>query len=94
MAGFVTDLASIPWGLRWLFPPNGKWSKAAVIHDWGYCGGQIILPDGQQLKPSRFWWDVIFLEAMAVSKVPPLTRWLFFVAVRAFGGVGWRAKQQ
>jgi len=88
--GFVTDLASVPWALRWLFPPDGLWAKAAVVHDWGYADGDLSLPDGSKIKPSRFWWDVIFLEAMSVLKVPRLTRWAFFVAVRAFGGTGWK----
>jgi hypothetical protein len=91
--GFKTDLASVPWVLRWLFPPAGPWAKAAVLHDWGYCGGTISLPDGGQITPTRFWWDVIFLEAMAVLEVPRLTRWAFFVAVRAFGGRGWQEHQ-
>ena len=88
--GFLTDLASVPWVLRWLFPPDGVWAKAAVVHDWGYACGDLSLPDGSKIKPSKFWWDVIFLEAMSVLKVPRLTRWTFFVAVRAFGGRGWK----
>lgn len=35
-AGFKTDFASIPWGFRNLFPPIGKYSRAAVIHDFLY----------------------------------------------------------
>ena len=35
-AGFVTDLASIPRPLWVLWPPFGKYTRAAVIHDWLY----------------------------------------------------------
>lgn len=35
-AGFVTDFASIPWGVRNLFPPNGPWARPAIIHDLLY----------------------------------------------------------
>lgn len=35
-AGFKTDFASIPWGFRNLFPPLGKYSRAAVVHDFLY----------------------------------------------------------
>jgi len=35
-AGFVTDFASIPWGLWNLFPPFGPWARPAIIHDFLY----------------------------------------------------------
>jgi len=31
---FVSDLASIPFGLRWLIPRAGRHNRAAVLHDW------------------------------------------------------------
>ncbi len=34
--GFVTDFASIPWGLRNSFPPLGRHARAAIIHDFLY----------------------------------------------------------
>lgn len=35
--GFVTDFASIPWGLWNLFPPLGPWARPAIIHDFLYA---------------------------------------------------------
>lgn len=35
-AGSTTDLASIPWCLRWLFSRTGKSRKPAVFHDHMY----------------------------------------------------------
>lgn len=37
--GFVTDFASIPWGLWNLFPPLGPWARPAIIHDFLYATG-------------------------------------------------------
>ncbi len=35
-AGFVTDLASVP-RIFWTFmPPDGKYAKSAIIHDYLY----------------------------------------------------------
>ncbi|MEW5687217.1 MAG: DUF1353 domain-containing protein [Pseudomonadota bacterium] len=39
--GFVTDFASVPWGLWNLFPPLGIYARPAIIHDFLYAtGGQ------------------------------------------------------
>lgn len=35
-AGFVTDLASVPRIFWTLLPPDGKYAKAAIIHDYLY----------------------------------------------------------
>ena len=32
-AGFITDGATIPWFLRWMFSPTGKYFGAAIVHD-------------------------------------------------------------
>ena len=34
--GFVTDGASVPHSLQWLYNPYGKYINAAVIHDYLY----------------------------------------------------------
>lgn len=34
--GFVTDFASIPWGVRDLFPPIGLHGRPAILHDFLY----------------------------------------------------------
>ncbi len=34
--GFVTDFASVPWGVRNLFPPLGLHARPAIIHDLLY----------------------------------------------------------
>lgn len=34
--GFITDFASVPFIFWWIFPPWGRYGKAAVLHDWLY----------------------------------------------------------
>jgi hypothetical protein len=31
---FITDLASVPRPLWWIYPPSGKYDLAVVLHDW------------------------------------------------------------
>lgn len=71
---FVTDFASVPRWLWWLFPPDGPWRRAAVVHDYLYS----------QLGVSRFFADAVFREAMT----PDTGYWTqvaMFYAVRCFG---------
>jgi len=76
-AGTVTDLASVPRLLWALFPPHGRWAKAAIIHDYLYANA----------IGSKAYADRTFLEAMEVLGVSRLTRRLMYWAVR-IGGRG------
>ncbi|MCX8016371.1 MAG: DUF1353 domain-containing protein [Rhodocyclaceae bacterium] len=79
-AGFETDLASIP-RLFWpILPPQGRYAKAAILHDWLYALG----PAGDAAARRRA--DEIFLEAMAVLGCPAWQRRPIYWAVRLFGG--------
>lgn len=80
---FVTDLASIPWLVRGIYPPDGPWAKAAVIHDYLYktkgLGGRYARAEA----------DAIFYEAMGVLGVPEWRRRVIYTAVRVGGAKGW-----
>ena len=78
--GFVTDLASVPRMFWIIFPPDGQYTKAAVIHDFCYFKRLF----------RRRTCDAIFYEAMGVLKVPLWKRWIMHKAVRVGGWVGWR----
>src|SRR5262249_44656751 len=71
--GFVTDFASIPQPL-WSFglSPNGKYSRAAIAHDWLYW---------TQLC-TRLEADNLLMIAMKESRVPLGTRDLIYSGVR------------
>lgn len=74
-AGFVTDFASIPRALWNLFPPMGRYGKAAVVHDFLYRCTDV----------DRATCDRVFLEAMETLGVGWFTRRTMWLAVRAFG---------
>lgn len=73
--GTVTDLASVPRLLWAIFPPYGRYAKAAIIHDYLY---------DQAIKTKSFA-DKTFYEAMGVLGVPQWRRTLMYWAVRLFG---------
>lgn len=73
--GAITDLASVPRILWAVFPPHGKWAKAAIVHDWLYA----------EAIGSKAYADRVFLEAMEVLGVPLVRRKLMFWAVHWFG---------
>ena len=83
-AGFITDFASVPRLFWRLFPPWGKYGKAAVLHDYLY----------HKQRRSRREADAIFLEAMGVLGVPWLSREMMYAAVRAFGWAAWRSNRR
>ena len=58
--GFVTDWASVPRILHSILPPRGRYSKAAVLHDYLYK---------THYKKDRKVCDKLFLEAMGVLDV-------------------------
>ncbi|EJI5073162.1 DUF1353 domain-containing protein [Salmonella enterica] len=74
-AGFVTDLATIPRVFWSLMQPDGKYAKAAIIHDYLYDNA---------LRTKREA-DRIFLDGMTVLGVPKWKRTVMYWAVRLFG---------
>ncbi|ELY9760991.1 DUF1353 domain-containing protein [Salmonella enterica] len=81
-AGFVTDLATIP-RIFWAFmPPDGKYAKAAIIHDYLYDNALRTKQEA----------DRIF--GMKVLGVPRWKRTIMYWAVRLFGRGNYRRRQQ
>lgn len=74
-AGTVTDLATVPRVLWTIFPPHGRYAKAAIVHDYLYAQG----------IGTKAWADRVFLEAMEVLGVPKWRRFLMYWAVCFFG---------
>ena len=81
--GFVTDFASVPWGLWNLEPPLGDGGKAAVVHDYLYA------TKGLGGRYTRAQADGIFRQALGVLGVPAWKRTLLWAAVRLGGAGGW-----
>ena len=77
-AGFTTDFASVPQALTWLVPRYGRYTKAAIVHDYLW----------QRCREGTFGWadaDGILRRAMRELDVPFLRRWLMWAAVRLAG---------
>lgn len=76
-AGFIFDMASIPWGFRNTFNPNDPlYTCCALIHDLN-CDGQLW---------SRAIGDKIFLAGMVARGVPKWKRVMMYTAVRIGSG--------
>lgn len=73
--GFSSDGASIPWVLRWLYHPFGRYLEAAVIHDF-LC----VTHNTDSVTAAK-----VFEEAMEVCDVPWWRRFKMYWAVRLFG---------
>jgi len=75
-AGFRTDFASVPRVLVWLFPRFGRYTMAAVLHDWlvtvGISSGAVSSRDA----------DGLFRRVLREEDVPPVRRWLMWTGVR------------
>ena len=82
--GFVTDLASIP-RLFWnILPPFGRYTEAAIVHDWIYRNHTF----------SRMVCDALFFEMMVALNTPKVTRWTIYLAVRCFGWSAWNNEKR
>ena len=78
-SGFITDFASVPQLFWNLLPPDGRYTQAAVLHDYLYRS---------QLR-SKKESDSIFLEAMTILDVPAWKRWVMYQSVNMFGTFAW-----
>jgi Protein of unknown function (DUF1353) len=74
-AGTRTDFASVPRLFTWLVPSAGKYTKAAVLHDYLCDTGVVPRNDA----------DGVFRRAMRELGVPTVRRYLMWGAVRLAG---------
>lgn len=71
-AGFETDLASVPRFFWRIIPPFGRYTAAAIVHDY-LC---------RRIPRNYKYADRIFLEAMEALHVPRWKRYTMYYAVR------------
>jgi hypothetical protein len=77
--GFETDFASVPRFFWRVLPPWGRYSPAAVVHDYLYQSGTL----------ERHEADRVFLTLMQRLGVSAWKRNVMYEAVRLFGGSAW-----
>lgn len=82
---FITDGASVPKSLQWLYNPYGKYINAAVIHDYLYS---VYNNTGI----NRTLADKIFRHIMQENGIDKRTIKRFYIAVRCFGETSWKSK--
>lgn len=84
--GFVTDFASVPRVFTWLLPRYGRWTPAAILHDY-------LWALARQGKFRKIDADGLFNRALRELGVPFLRRWIMWTAVRwAAGPTTWFQK--
>lgn len=75
-AGFKTDFASVPKIFWNILPPTGRYTKAAVLHDWLYTTHATSKEDA----------DGLFRRIMEEEDVGVIKRNIMWLAVKFFGG--------
>jgi len=80
--GAKTDFASIPRIFWPILPPVGRYSRAAVVHDYLYRHGLF----------TRKECDLVFLHAMEELNVVKWKRIIMYKAVRLFGKSAYKGK--
>lgn len=84
--GMLTDLASVPWGFRWLVGRVGPHLEASIVHDYLYIAWQDIEGYRAQLKDWAFA-NKLMGAAMAKAKVVWWRRIIILMAVWIFGWI-------
>lgn len=80
--GFQFDGASIPIGMRWLFPHGGAKFPASCFHDWGYRKQEI----------TKEIADREFLNIMLENGVSKWRAYSMYQAVRICGHFAWKKR--
>lgn len=81
---FIFDGASIPLGLRWLFPHGGKKFAGACFHDWCYR---------KQLVTKEIA-DEAFLDIMLENRVTEWKALAMYYGVKYCGYFAWNARRR
>lgn len=81
-AGTITDIASVPWWLRWACDRAGLGITAPLLHDL-LCAlqGSYVNVYGQKVQLSWFDAHLFFLVAMRLDGIPAWKALLAFLVV-------------
>lgn len=77
-AGMPTDFASVPRAFVWFLPRYGRYTRAAILHDYLW---RFRVNDPKD-PISRADADGLFRRVMRELGVPFLRRWIMWTAVR------------
>lgn len=83
--GFTSDLASIPWQLRWYMDRASLGFLAPIFHDYLWTQkGKIINLQGDEIQLTRFQCNLYFLLAMQLDGIDSSRSLTAFLAVVFF----------
>ncbi|TLD95129.1 DUF1353 domain-containing protein [Helicobacter trogontum] len=95
--GFITDFASVPRVFWSIYPPFGRYTKCAVLHDRlcvAFLNKELwnnVAVDKDKLPAvlqnrfiRRYEADQLFLESMKAIKVNAFTRSVLYACVRVY----------
>jgi hypothetical protein len=80
--GFTTDLASVPRIFWSLLPPDGRYEKAAVLHDWLCTELARARREGGHPPATARDTDALFRRVMREAGVSFVTAWIMWCGVR------------
>ena len=83
-AGFVSDYASIPPGVSIFLPKRGRYSRAAIVHDYLYWSQ----------KCSRDQADNLMMIGMKETDVKSYQRWFIYTGVDWGGASAWKTNRE
>jgi hypothetical protein len=75
-AGTKTDLATMPWPVSLVYPPDGPYKQAAVLHDYLWSVART--------KADYLMADAIFFDAVICTGIDERTAWRFYKWVRRY----------
>lgn len=92
-SGFETDFATVPRIIQWLIPTYGKYTLAAILHDY-FCV-ELSRAYKQQREPfiTSSDTDGTFRRVMRELGVPFAQRWLIWTGVR-WGALANKARRK
>ena len=96
-AGFITDGASVPRFLWWLFKPTGILLLPAIVHDYGYENRHLIEKQtGCKVfkNYTRRGWDQVFYHLVTKIAGSPMIALLPYLGVRLGGWIGWNRRRK
>ncbi len=88
--GMVTDLSSVPRGLRNIVGRVGPHLEASIFHDFLYIAWQIM--DRGPHKADQVFSDKLMCAALHKANVNPIQIFLICLALRTFGGFVYRGR--